>query len=796
MVCSKCGLNNRDGANFCDGCGKALAGGTTDEVKGLALVEGSTLKGRYIIKNLIKVGGMGAVYKAEDKVTGKICAAKELWTYWAASDQEKEYLIKKFESEADLLHKLHHTSLPSVMDYFISNERYYILMDFIEGSDLDTLIQEQGNPGLPQEDVVKWAIQVAEVLEYLHNCDPPIIYRDLKPANIMIRNSDSKIVLIDFGIACSLQDGSGGSPRTMIGTMGYMSPEQFIGKVAPTSDIFSLGATLYYLLTGTTQELFNYKPMNNIVPGISEALDDIIRRSLQFKPSDRFQSAGEMAIALEQAMRQHFLVTKRLSEVDLWMNQLCSLKDDKSKLEAINRLGELGDRRSSNILADIVLEDNNPILRQAGVYALGKIKDPTSIYALIKKLKDQNNDVCLAAIKSLSNFKEKKAFHSLIDCLKSENVNIRKGAAIALGKMENPDALEPLIAARNKEGFFSIGMKSVFNKSIEKIKAAKARVPAGAEEVKDIEDSEIYDLFGVSSRPSSKASDYDTQTLPDGITSDIIFQDKDTRELEEEGLAEQKTFEYKHVDRIYLNLIKELLEKDFTALIPAIQMNRQKLDARFFEILDYEVQSAENDSKLANDLYYLNSIMNNLRIRDAKVPIYVPGPGELEALEMVHLGHEQKKPPEDTYAEELSASISDTSALVFSGRKFSASQPAEEVLYSSPAIVSSGEMVTKKDLEISYDKKKEHSDPSLKIQRKIMKYKNMLRDNPDNLEEVLSCYKKLKKSSPRNEYVIDGLAWVYMKKGFLNKAFNELIALLEPGAISENSSCKKYFKSE
>jgi hypothetical protein len=612
----------------------------------------------------------------------------------------------------------------------------------------------------------------------------------------MLRDSDSKIVLIDFGIACSLQDGSGGSPRTMIGTMGYMSPEQFIGKVAPTSDIFSLGATLYYLLTGTTQELFNYKPMNNIVPGISEALDDIIRRSLQFKPSDRFQSAGEMAIALEQAMRQHFLVTKRLSEVDLWMNQLCSLKDDKSKLEAINRLGELGDRRSSNILADIVLEDNNPILRQAGVYALGKIKDPTSIYALIKKLKDQNNDVCLAAIKSLSNFKEKKAFHSLIDCLKSENVNIRKGAAIALGKMENPDALEPLIVARNKEGFFSIGMKSVFNKSIEKIKAAKARVPAGAEEVKDIEDSEIYDLFGVSSRPSSKASDYDTQTLPDGITSDIIFQDKDTRELEEEGLAEQKTFEYKHVDRIYLNLIKELLEKDFTALIPAIQMNRQKLDARFFEILDYEVQSAENDSKLANDLYYLNSIMNNLRIRDAKVPIYVPGPGELEALEMVHLGHEQKKPPADTYAEELSASISDTSALVFSGRKFSASQPAEEVLYSSPAIVSSGEMVTKKDLEISYDKKKEHSDPSLKIQRKIMKYKNMLRDNPDNLEEVLSCYKKLKKSSPRNEYVIDGLAWVYMKKGFLNKAFNELIALLEPGAISENSSCKKYFKSE
>lgn len=791
MVCSKCGSNNRDGANFCDGCGKPLGEATTDEVKGLALVEGSTLKGRYIIKNLIKVGGMGAVYKAEDKVTGKICAAKELWTYWATSDQEKEYLIKKFESEADLLHKLDHISLPGVIDYFISNERYYILMDFIDGYDLDTLIQEQGNPGLPQEDVVKWAIQVAEVLEYLHNCEPTIIYRDLKPANIMI-NSDNRIVLIDFGIACALQDGSGGSPRTMIGTMGYMSPEQFIGKVAPTSDIFSLGATLYYLLTGTTQELFNYKPMNNIVPGISEALDDIIRRSLQFKPGDRFQSAGEMGIALEQAMRQHFLVTKRLSEVDLWMNQLCSLKDDKSKLEAINRLGELGDRRSSTILADIVLEDNNPILRQAGVYALGKIKDPTSIYALIKKLKDQNNDVCLAAIKSLSNFKEKKALHSLIDCLKSENVNIRKGAAIALGKMENPDALDSLIAARNKEGFFSIGMKSVFNKSIEKIKTAKSRSPVSAEEVKDIDDSDIYDLFGVSSKSPSEVSDYDTQTLPGGISSDIIFKDRDTRELEEADLTEQKGFEYKHADRIYLNLIKELLEKDFTALIPAIQMNRQKLDARFFEILDYEVQSAENDSKLANDLYYLNSIMNNLRIRDTKVPIYVPGTGEIDSLEMVHLGDKKKKAPCETYKEEVSVSISDTSSLIFSGRRFSAGQ-VEEVLHPAPAIVPSDEILTKKDLSISYDKNKENSDSFRKIQKKVIKYKNMLRDNPDNFEEVLSCYKKLKKSSPHNEYVIDGLAWVYMKKGFLKKAFNELITLLEPGAISEKNSCKKYF---
>lgn len=802
MVCSKCGSNNRDVANFCDGCGKPLGEATTDEVKGLALIEGSTLKGRYTIKNLIKVGGMGAVYKAEDKSTGKLCAAKELWTYWATSDQEKEYLVKKFESEADLLHQLNHISLPGVIDYFISNERYYILMDFIEGYDLDTLIQEQGNPGLPQEDVVKWAIQIAEVLDYLHNCDPPIIYRDLKPSNVMIKNSDNKIVLIDFGIACALQDGTGGSPRTMIGTMGYMSPEQFIGKVAPTSDIFSLGATLYYLLTGTTQELFNYKPMNNIVPGITELLDDIIRRSLQFKPVDRFQSAGEMGMALQQSMKQHFLVTKRLSEVDLWMNQLYSLKDDKSKLEAINRLGELGDRRSSTILADIVLDDKNAILRQAGVYALGKIKDPTSIYALVKKLKDQNIDVCLAAIKSLSNFKEKKALHSLIDCLKSENVNIRKGAAIALGKMEHPDAIDSLVAARNKEGFFSIGMRSIFNKSIDKIKAAKATRDVMGEDEKDMDGSEIYDLFEVPSpKPPSKLPDYETQTFFDSPSPDIIFKDRDTRELKEEDLTEQKKFEYKQVDRIYLNLIKELLEKDFASLIPDIQLNRQKLDARFFEILDYEVQSAENDSKLANDLYYLNSIMNNLRIRDAKVPIYVPAPGELESLERVNLVDGKI---EEKYTEEQSVSISETASLLFSAREIITDQTEDgkhlsEVMnnmdLSSADLPADCEVLAKKDPEsnVSYDKKKKTDDPSHKIQRKVLKYKNILRENPDRFEEVLSCYKKLKKSSPHNEYVIEGLAWIYMKKCFLKKAFRELTTLLEPEAIRENSSCSKHF---
>jgi len=123
---------------------------------------------------------------------------KELRPHWVNSEQERQYLIKKFESEAKLLSQLHHINLPRVIDYFIAEERYYLVMDFIDGADLHAIIKKQGKPGLPQKTVLKWALQVCEVLKYLHNYDPPIIYRDLKPSNIMLRKSDNRIVLIDF----------------------------------------------------------------------------------------------------------------------------------------------------------------------------------------------------------------------------------------------------------------------------------------------------------------------------------------------------------------------------------------------------------------------------------------------------------------------------------------------------------------------------------------------------------------------------------------------------------------------
>jgi len=469
--CPDCGLENRPNANFCDGCGHSFGDVQESDSASFALPEGSVLKDRFIIKELIKVGGMGAVYKAEDKVSGKICAVKELWTFWATSQEEKNYLIAKFESEGNILSKLISASLPAMIDYFINNDRYYLVMEFIEGQDLDHIVETCGNPGLPWEQVLKWGIQVCEVLEYLHGSDPPIVYRDLKPSNIMIRNADNSIVLIDFGIACTLQEGSSGSPRTMIGTMGYMPPEQFLGKIGITSDIFSLGATLYYLLTGELQSLFAYKPMSSIVPDISEKLEDVIRRALEFKPEDRFQCATELKMDLERVLKPDFLTTRRLSEVDLWIGQLNTAKDNKSKLEAIIMLESFPGYKVTRALMNALTDEPSPVVRKSAAITLGKLKDLMGIPILLEKTKDPSVEVGVACIHSLCKFDDVRVFPCLTSCLRDRDGEIRKNAAMALEELGDVRAIDALLDARSKEGLFNIGLKRVMSKAIDTLKA-------------------------------------------------------------------------------------------------------------------------------------------------------------------------------------------------------------------------------------------------------------------------------------------------------------------------------------
>ena len=198
--CSNCGAANRESAKFCPECGNPLA----KQSSAGSLSLGTQLDRRYKVLSLIKSGGMGSVYKAKDIRLKRICAVKEMLGRHNNPEEEK-YAVKRFEEEAYILANLTHSNLPTIIDYFVENGRYYIVMDFVSGIDLEEVLKIEGDPGLAEEKVVKYSIQVLDVLEYLHNQNPPIIYRDIKPSNIMIRESDNRAILIDFGIARAVQ---------------------------------------------------------------------------------------------------------------------------------------------------------------------------------------------------------------------------------------------------------------------------------------------------------------------------------------------------------------------------------------------------------------------------------------------------------------------------------------------------------------------------------------------------------------------------------------------------------------
>jgi outer membrane protein assembly factor BamB/tRNA A-37 threonylcarbamoyl transferase component Bud32 len=265
------------------------------------LTTGAMLSNRYLIQETIGVGGMGAVYKARDlhfpNVT-KLVAVKEMVNR-AHDPLIRETIVKNFEREANLLATLSHPAIPRIFDYFSQQERSYLILEFIQGKDLENILNESSG-FLPVDQVLQWAIELCDVLDYLHNHQPgPIIFRDMKPSNAMI-NQHNHVVLVDFGIAKTFQIGEKG---TMIGTEGYSPPEQYRGEASALADIYSLGATLHHLLTRRDPRLeppfsFSERPITAINPNVTKELEMVIQRALQYEPGDRFQSAREMKEAL------------------------------------------------------------------------------------------------------------------------------------------------------------------------------------------------------------------------------------------------------------------------------------------------------------------------------------------------------------------------------------------------------------------------------------------------------------------------------------------------------------------
>ncbi len=297
FFCNNCGNGNEEGAEICSNCQASLK----DLFPPGPLMEETLLQNRYKILTHLRSGGMGSVYKGLDITLNSICAIKELSPPSGNAQRQKD-AKEWFYREAKILAGLDHANLPKVYDYFVTNNRYYLVMNFIDGEDLETILNKEGNPGLPEDKIIEWSKQILKVLDYLHSQTPPVIYRDLKPANIMI-HKDGRAMLIDFGIARTVNQDSH-TQKTAIGTLGYISEEQCQGEPEPRSDIYSLGATMHHLLTGEKPLPFKLEPIKNIISGISPALDHIVMKAVNNKISLRYKNAKAMLEALEKVEKQ------------------------------------------------------------------------------------------------------------------------------------------------------------------------------------------------------------------------------------------------------------------------------------------------------------------------------------------------------------------------------------------------------------------------------------------------------------------------------------------------------------
>jgi serine/threonine protein kinase len=257
-ICPECQTSNPPQAAFCFGCGKAL--------KQVA-VEPELLHQRYHLLHQLGIGGFGAVYQAEDIQLGKrLVAIKEMSSQSNLSAQQNAEAAEAFKQEAFMLAELMQPNLPRIYDHFNEGGRWYLVMDYIEGTTLEEYLAQTPGGHLPLQEVLEMGLQLCDVLEYLHTRQPPIIFRDLKPLNMM-RTSSGHLYLIDFGIARHFKPGQA-KDTIAFGSPGYAAPEQY-GKTqtTPRSDIYSLGATLHQLLTGVDPSLhpFRFSPLR--LPG-------------------------------------------------------------------------------------------------------------------------------------------------------------------------------------------------------------------------------------------------------------------------------------------------------------------------------------------------------------------------------------------------------------------------------------------------------------------------------------------------------------------------------------------------
>lgn len=257
---------------------------------------GSLVDGKYKILRVVGKGGMSVVYQAVNEKANKIWAIKEVRKDGV---QNFEVVKQNLIVETELLKRFNHPNLPSIIDVIDGEGSFLIVMDYIEGNSLNKALEASGAQS--QADVIEWSKQLCDVLGYLHSRKPPVIYRDMKPANVMLK-PDGNVSLIDFGTAREFKSSSV-EDTTCLGTQGYAAPEQYggHGQTDARTDIYCLGATMYHLVTGHNPSTPPYEmyPIRQWNPMLSSGLEEIIIKCTQRNPNDRYQSCAELLYALD-----------------------------------------------------------------------------------------------------------------------------------------------------------------------------------------------------------------------------------------------------------------------------------------------------------------------------------------------------------------------------------------------------------------------------------------------------------------------------------------------------------------
>lgn len=288
-LCPKCQFPNSDTARFCSNCGSALLGGVSPVkpvISSFNLEVGALLQGRYRIEKELGRGGFGAVYRAWDNNLNRPCAVKE-------NLEISPEAQRQFMREATVLANLSHPHLPRVTDYFlVPDQGQYLVMDFVEGEDLSSRIERTGAVSVSQ--AVEWIREILDALVYLHNRQPPVVHRDIKPANIRV-TPEGRAMLVDFGLVKMYDPGVKTTMGARAITPGYAPPEQYgRGSTDPRTDVYALGATLYYILTG-------HDPLESVQRMAGEQMPTAI--SLNAKLPARVSQTIERAMALEPGQR-------------------------------------------------------------------------------------------------------------------------------------------------------------------------------------------------------------------------------------------------------------------------------------------------------------------------------------------------------------------------------------------------------------------------------------------------------------------------------------------------------------